>query len=119
MKNVNMKKYLNVWMLVFITNILMAGYLINTTGSLYLVLVVLAVTILPVLLARSKYKEKNSIGYGLPGILLFFAFLALISAKSCSGDSLCGLGELLYIIFIGIPALIFMIFYKIGLYFSK
>lgn len=67
-------------------------------------------SIIPVLIARSSYNEKNYIGYGLPILSLLIAIPFFISASICTGK-FCGVVPSLIGFGFGLLAVIWPFFY--------
>lgn len=75
------------WVLVVIGNLFIYSALFNKTSpfvnhnyfyNIIIISIPLFLTIGPVLLSKSKYKNKDTIGYSLPGILVFLDYLLFL-----------------------------------------
>lgn len=78
----------------------------------------LFVSIVPVLISKSNGRLKNRFGYGIPVLLLLPALYFIYDFYTCTGK-FCQAGAYLFGWIFGLSAVIFAIFYTIGIYARK
>ena len=76
------------------------------------------VSVIPVWLSGSKLKWRNRFGFGIPILLLFPIPYLVWHMNTCTGK-FCGLGDMILIYVLGLSAILFAIFYAIGIFFRK
>ncbi len=74
----------------------------------------LLVSIIPLLIVRSNKLSKNRFGYGIPAVMFISTVLLFLFAFTCEGKY-CEIIPGLIGIHLGLSAIIFFIFYTIGL----
>ena len=78
----------------------------------------LFVSIVPVLISKSNGRLKNRFGYGIPVLLLLPLLYFIYDYYTCTGK-FCEIGPLIFGWAFGLSAIIFAIFYTIGIYARK
>jgi len=76
------------------------------------------VSVVPILISRSNGRLKNRFGYGIPILLLLPLPYFVYDYYTCTGK-FCQLGPLVFGWAFGLSAIIFAIFYTIGIYSKK
>jgi hypothetical protein len=131
------KRPLYLWYSVIIVNLGMLPFLVTDfilSGSitlaeylkrpdlqlqdLYFIITTLFVTVVPVLISKSRSEFKKYFGYGIPiATLLPLAYL-VYDFYTCTGK-FCDLADLILGTFISVSAIVFAFFYTIGIYAPK
>lgn len=78
----------------------------------------LFVSIIPVWLTGTTLRWRNWLGFGFPLLLLLPVPYLVWDINTCTGK-MCGLGDYILILILGISAIAFTIFYLIGIFFRK
>lgn len=89
-----------------------------TTSYSILIGVSLFVSIIPIWLSGTKFKRRNYFGFGIPVLLLLPIPYFIWHNFNCTGK-FCNLLDIFMVYALGLMALIFVIFYLIGIYFRK
>lgn len=76
------------------------------------------VSVVPILISRSNGRLKNRFGYGIPILLLLPLPYFIWHYYTCTGK-FCNLGDTVFGWAFGLSAVIFAIFYTIGIYSRK
>lgn len=76
------------------------------------------VSVVPILISRSNGRLKNRFGYGIPILLLLPLPYFVWHFYTCTGK-FCNLGDFVFGWAFGLSAVIFAIFYTIGIYSRK
>jgi hypothetical protein len=117
------------WIMVLLLNIGTIFFLISLvtkSGSafsslledLILLGVSLFATVVPILISHSSSRWKNRLGYGIPILSLLPLLYFIYDYFTCTGK-FCQLGPLVYGWCLGLSAIIFTVFYTIGVYSKK
>ena len=78
----------------------------------------LFVSVVPILISRSNSQKKNYFGYGIPILLLLPLPYFVWHFYTCTGK-FCNLGDLVFGWAFGVSAVVFAVFYTIGIYSKK
>lgn len=76
------------------------------------------VSVVPILISRSNGRLKNRFGYGIPILLLLPLPYFVYDYFTCTGK-FCQIGPMIFGWAFGLSAIIFAIFYTIGIYSKK
>ncbi len=76
------------------------------------------VSVVPILISKSNSKWANRFGYGIPILSLLPLPYFIYDYYTCTGK-FCNLGDLIFGWAFGLSAIIFAIFYTIGIYSKK
>lgn len=122
------KRPFYVWMVVLLANIgtVLAIILFNISDhnslfeswNLIPLGISLFISVVPVLISRSNGRLKNRFGYGIPVLLLLPLPYFIYDYYTCTGK-LCDLGSFIFGWSFGISAVIFALFYAMGIYARK
>lgn len=122
------KRPFYVWIVVLLANVgtVLAIILFNIsdqnslfeTWNLIALGISLFISVVPVLISRSNGRLKNRFGYGIPVLLLLPLPYFIYDYYTCTGK-LCGIGSFILGWAFGLSAVIFAIFYTIGIHSKK
>ena len=127
------KRSFYIWIMVLLLNIVVIIFLVwdafsNRSTSLshslfqmgnFIILgASIFVSVVPILISRLNSQKKNYFGYGIPILLLLPLPYFVWHYYTCTGK-LCDLGDIVFGWAFSLSAVIFVIFYTIGIYSKK
>jgi len=124
-----MEKKYGVWIMVLLANasmvfalsgwLLTSGCPFNSESEIVIVIgIFLLLSAIPVLISQSDNKWKNRLGYGIPILILLPEIYFIWDYFTCTGK-FCGLDSFVFFIIFGLSAIIFALFYTLGINYRK